>query len=81
MAKEEKKTETKYISYASSSMISIFKSWFFVEELLKPAFEKEFTADSNKNWTPYFLDSDNLHISIAKVNAEVIGKTKAFDFS
>lgn len=31
--------------------------------------------------TPYFLDSDNLHISIAKVNAEVIGKTKAFHFS
>ena len=53
MAKEEKKTETKYISYASSSMISIFKSWFFVEELLKPAFEQEFTADSNKNCRHY----------------------------
>ena len=53
MAKEEKKIETNYISYASSSMISIFKSWFFVEELLKPAFEQEFIEDSNKNCRHY----------------------------
>lgn len=31
--------------------------------------------------TPDFLDSDNLFISIAKVNAEVLSRKKTFDFS